>query len=277
MPCLVSPSSHLLLTSNGRLATAAVIRSFRPMPPIALVTGGAVRIGRAITIGLAKCGYDVVVNYHTSEKAARDLEATLTEQGREVLLAHGDISTQEAIEKISQSVKKRFGRLDVLVNNASSFFSTSLLDIDSEEWDYVLDSNLKASHLTVREFAPLLKESSGCVVNIADYMGLQPLVHYAHHSVAKAALMHLTRIQAMALAPKVRVNAVAPGLVLAPEGMGKSRLGSEIKATLLKRMGTVEDVVHTVLFLVQSPYMTGQTVIVDGGASVPGGLSHRNS
>ena len=246
------------------------------MSPIALVTGGAVRIGRAIVVGLAKCGYDVVVNYHTSEKAARDLEATLTEQGREVLLAHGDISEQEVIEKISQSVKKRFGRLDVLVNNASNFLSTSLLEIDSEEWDYVLGSNLRAAHLTVREFAPLLKESSGCVVNIADYMGLQPLVHYAHHSVAKAGLMHLTRIQAMAMAPEVRVNAVAPGLVLAPEGMEKSRLVSEIEATLLKRRGTSEDVVRTVLFLVQSAYVTGQTIVVDGGASVPGGLSHRS-
>ena len=139
-----------------------------------------------------------------------------------------------------------------------------------------MGSNLRAAHLTVREFAPLLKESSGCVVNIADYMGLQPLVHYAHHSVAKAGLMHLTRIQAIAMAPEVRVNAVAPGLVLAPEGMAKSRLDTEIEATLLKRKGTSEDVVNTVLFLVQSPYMTGQTIVVDGGASVPGGLSDRS-
>ena len=246
------------------------------MSPVALVTGGAVRIGRAITVGLAKCGYDVVVNYHTSEKAARDLDAMLTEQGREVLLAHGDISTQEAVEKIGRSVRERFGRLDVLVNSASSFISTPLLEIDSEEWDYVLGVNLKGPHLTVREFAPLLEESSGCIVNIADYMGLQPMLHHAHHSVAKSALMHLTRIQAMAMAPEVRVNAVAPGLVLAPEGMGEAQLGTEIEATLVKRSGTPEDVVRAVLFLVQSPYVTGQTVVVDGGATVAGGLSHRS-
>ena len=246
------------------------------MSPVAMVTGGAVRIGRAITVGLAKCGYDVVVNYHTSEKAARDLEALLTGQGREVLLAHGDISTQEAVEKIGRSVRERFGRLDVLVNSASSFLSTPLLEIDSEEWDYVLGVNLKGPHLTVREFAPLLKASSGCVVNIADHMGLKPMLRHAHHSVAKSALMHLTRIQAMAMAPEVRVNAVAPGLVLAPEGMEEAQLGTEIEATLVKRSGTPEDVVRAVLFLVQSPYVTGETVVVDGGATVAGGSSRRS-
>ena len=245
------------------------------MSPVALVTGGAVRIGRAITVGLAKCGYDVVVNYHSSEKAARDLEAMLTEQGREVLLAHGDISTQEAVEKIGRSVRERFGRLDLLVNSASTFLSTPLLEIDSEEWDYVLGVNLKGPHLTVREFAPLLEASSGCVVNIADYMGLQPMLHRAHHSVAKCGLMHLTRIQAMAMAPEVRVNAVAPGLVLAPEGMEEARLGTEIEATLVKRSGTPEDVVRAVLFLVQSPYVTGHTIVVDGGATVAGVLSRQ--
>ncbi len=247
---------------------AALIRSFLTMSPVALVTGGAVRLGRALTVGLAKCGHDVVVNYHTSENAARDLEAALTEQGHEVLLAQGDISSQEEVEKIGRAVRERFGRLDVLVNSASSFVSTPLLEIDAEEWDYVLGTNLRGPHLTVREFAPLLEASSGCVVNIADHLGLEPRVRYAHHSVAKSALMHLTRIQARALAPEVRVNAVAPGLVLAPEGMDETELGTEIEATLVKRSGTPEDVVRAVLFLVQSPNVTGHTVVVDGGASV---------
>ena len=238
------------------------------MSSVALVTGGAVRAGRAITLALANAGYDMVVNYHSSEAPARTLEAELTDQGREVLLAPGDISDTAAIVRIGQSVRERFGRLDVLVNSAATFVSTPLLEIDSEEWDRVMDVNLKGAHLMVREFAPLLRASKGSIVNVADHMGLKPSVRYAHHSVAKAGLVHLTRIQAVALAPEVRVNAVAPGLVLAPESMSEAAVEREIQSTLLRRPGTPEDMTRTVLFLVESPFMTGQTIVVDGGGTL---------
>ncbi len=238
------------------------------MSPVALVTGGAVRAGRAITVALADAGYDMVVNYHSSEEAARSLEVELTGQGREVLLAPGDVSDASAVERIGQRVRDRFGRLDVLVNSAATFISTPLLEIGSDEWDSVMGVNLKGPHLMVREFAPLLLESGGSIVNVADHMGLKPWVRYAHHSIAKAGLVHLTRIQAVALAPKVRVNAVAPGLVLAPESMSEAAVEREVQSTLLRRAGTPEDLTRTVLFLVESPFITGQTIVVDGGGTL---------
>ena len=238
------------------------------MSPVALVTGGAVRAGRAITLALADAGYDMVVNYHTSEEPARSLEVELTGQGREVLLAPGDVSDASAVERIGRAVRERFGRLDVLVNSAATFVSTPLLEIESEEWDRVMGVNLKGPHLLVSEFAPLLRSSRGSIVNVTDHMGLKPWVRYAHHSIAKAGLMHLTQIQAVALAPEVRVNAVAPGLVLAPESMSEAAVEREIESTLLQRPGTPEDVTRTVLFLVQSPFVTGQTIVVDGGGTL---------
>ena len=238
------------------------------MSPVALVTGGAVRAGRAITLALAEARYDVVVNYHSSEGPARSLEVELTGQGREVLLAPGDVSDASAVERIGRAVRERFGRLDVLVNSAATFVSTPLLEIESEEWDRVMGVNLRGPHLLVREFAPLLRSSRGAIVNVADHMGLKPLVRYAHHLIAKAGLMHLTRIQAVALAPEVRVNAVAPGLVLAPESMSEAAVEREIESTLLQRPGTPEDVTRTVLFLVESPFITGQTIVVDGGGTL---------
>lgn len=240
------------------------------MTPVALVTGGAVRIGRAITLGLAEAGYDVVVNYHSSEAPARELAVLLGERGRQALLAQGDVSDPAAVRRMGGAVRERFGSLNVLVNSAANFFATSLLDIESDEWDRVLGVNLKGPHLMVRELAPLLDESQGAVVNIADHMGLEPWVRYAHHSVSKAALVHLTRIQARALAPRVRVNAIAPGLVLAPDDVNDAQIAGEIGKTPLGRAGTPDDVVSAVLFLVRSSYITGQLIVADGGRTLGG-------
>lgn len=238
------------------------------MPSVALVTGGAVRVGRAITLGLVDAGYDVVVNYHSSEGPAREVARQVEERGREVLLIQGDVSTPQDVASIGEGIRSRFGQLDLVVNSAANFHSTSLLDIDSEEWDRVMGVNLKGPHLIVREVADLLRAARGSVVNIADHMGFETWVRYAHHSVSKAGLMHLTRIMAKALAPEVRVNAIAPGLVLAPEGLSGEELEAEIDRAALKAAGTPDDVVRTVLFLVSSPYITGQVIVVDGGRSL---------
>ncbi|GMR14241.1 MAG: 3-oxoacyl-[acyl-carrier-protein] reductase [Gemmatimonadota bacterium] len=238
------------------------------MPSVALITGGAVRVGRAITLGLVDAGYDVVVNYHSSENPARELAALAEARGRKALIVQGDVSDPGDVARIGEAVRSQCDRLELLVNSASSFHATSLLDIDSDEWDRVMEVNLKGPHLVVRECADLLRAACGAVVNIADHMGLEPWVHYAHHSVSKAALIHLTRIQAKALAPHVRVNAIVPGLVLAPEALSEEELAAEIAATALHATGSPEDVVRTVLFLASSPYITGQMIVVDGGRSL---------
>ncbi len=237
---------------------------------VALVTGGAVRVGRALSLGLAEAGYDVVVNYRSSIGPAGEVRDRVEALGRRCVLARGNLGKPGDIEMVAQAVGEEFGRLDLLVNSAAGFHSTHILETDAEEWSAILDVNTRGPHLLVRALAELLRASRGCVVNIADHMGLNPWVRYGAHSVSKAALIHLTRIQARALAPEVRVNAVAPGLVLPPEGLSHEALGKEIEATLLKRIGTPQDVVDAVLYLARADFVTGQILVVDGGGTVIG-------
>ncbi len=235
------------------------------MTRVAVVTGGAVRLGRAISLGLAEAGYDIGVNYLTSNAAATETERRITELGRNAVLLPGDVSNTDDVARIASQIESRFGRLDLLVNSASVFFKTPLLEIEAEEWDQVMAVNLKGPHLMVRACADLLRNSQGSVVNLADHMGMRAWVRYAHHSVSKAGVMHLTRIMANALAPQVRVNAVAPGLVLPPADFSAEALEAEVQATALKRGGSPDDIVRTILFLADSPFITGEVVVVDGG------------
>jgi pteridine reductase len=238
------------------------------MNPTALVTGGAIRVGRAIALGLAGADYDLVLTYRSSAGPAEEVRALVEELGRRCTLVQVDMGDPRGVSALGVKVRESHGRLDVLVNSAASFRPTSLLEIDAEEWDDVMDVNLRAPHLMVRAFADLLRESKGSVVNIADHMGMEPWVRYAHHSVSKAALIHLTRIQARALAPDVRVNAIAPGLVLPPGDMDAGALAAAIDSTVLKRAGTAEDVAEAVLYLTRAGYVNGHLLVVDGGGRV---------
>ncbi|RMH20197.1 MAG: SDR family oxidoreductase [Gemmatimonadetes bacterium] len=235
------------------------------MSRVALVTGGAVRVGRALSLGLAEAGYDLLVHYHASSGPAEQVRLEAQALGRDVDLVQADLADPAQVEHLAEHLARRFGRLDLLVNSASLFEPTALLEIGADAWDRVMAVNLRGPHLLVRACADLLRASRGCVVNISDHMALEPWVRYAHHSVSKAALIHLTRIMARALAPHVRVNAIAPGLVLAPEGLDDEALQAEIDATVLGRSGSPEDVLRTVLFLADSPYITGDLIVVDGG------------
>lgn len=238
------------------------------MNPVALVTGGAIRVGRAISLGLAEAGYDVIVHYRSSEQGAIEVRRRVEDLGRRCVIVGVDLADRASAGVVASAVRSEFGRLDLLVNAAANFHATSLLDIDAEEWDQVLNVNLRAPHLLVRELAALLREGDGAVINISDRMGLNPWVRYAHHSVSKAALIQLTKDQARALAPEVRVNVIVPGLVLAPEKMPEEALRREIDATLLRRSGTPQDVVQAVLYLASAPCVTGHALVVDGGADV---------
>ncbi len=241
-----------------------------PPPPVALVTGGAVRVGRAITLALANAGYDVVVNYRSSDGPAREVVEILDEMGRRAWTVQGDLGDPETAERLADAVRAGPGRLDLLVNSAANFFSTSLLEVDAEEWDSVHDVNLRGPHLLVRACANLLRESGGAIVNIADHMGIRPWVRYGHHSVAKAALVHLTKSQALALAPEVRVNSIAPGLVLPPDDMDDEALEREVSEIPLARQGSPDDVAEAVLFLARAPFVTGHLLVVDGGQTLRG-------
>lgn len=243
-------------------------RGMSSVHPVALVTGGAVRVGRAISLALADAGWDLVVHYRSSAGPAEEVRRRVEALGRRCVLVSGDLVHPEAVEAVAAAVREDYGRLDLLVNSAASFRSTHILDVGAREWDEVLALNLRAPHLLVRELADLLRASAGSVVNIADHMGLKPWVRYGHHSVSKAALVHLTRIQARALAPEARANAVAPGLVLPPEGLSAEALAREVDATLVKRAGTPADVADAVIYLAGARFVTGQLLVVDGGGTV---------
>ena len=231
----------------------------------ALVTGGAVRIGRAIALGLAADGYDLVVGYRSSEQSAKETAEQIEAMGRRCVLVKADLAEAAAADELAETTRERFGRLDVLVNSAASFRSIPLLDVDADEWDAVMNVNVRAPHLVVRACADLLRASHGSVVNITDLSAYQAWTQYPHHAVSKAALAHLTRVQARALAPEVRVNAIAPGAVLPPDDWPKERRDALADRAVLKRVGGPEDVVQAVRYLTEARFVTGHVLPVDGG------------
>ena len=235
------------------------------MSPVALVTGGAVRVGRAITLGLADAGWDVAVSFHASDEEAGEVARRVEDSGQRAVLVPGDVSVGGDVEGIVEGVEEAFGRLDLLVNNAALFESAELLEVDEAAWDRVLGVNLKGPFLLVREAAPLLRAARGSVVNILDLSAFRPWRLYPHHAVSKAGLLHLTRVMARSLAPEVRVNAIAPGTVLPPEDASDAEVERDRARSVLDVAGTPEDVVRTVLFLADSPFITGEVIVVDGG------------
>ncbi len=240
------------------------------MRKVALVTGGAVRVGRALSIGLAEAGYDLVVHYHRSEAAAREVARAIEALGRRVALVQADLADGSGAESVIETARTSFGRLDLLVNNAASFDQTPLLEVDEARWDRVMALNLKGPFLVVRDAAELLRASGGSVVNLLDLSAFQPWTQYPHHAVSKAGLLHLTKILARVLAPEVRVNAIAPGTVLPPDDQDEADRRQERERTPVGRLGTPDDVLRTVLFLAGSPFITGEVVVVDGGRSLSG-------
>lgn len=237
-----------------------------PQPQrVALVTGGAVRVGRAISLGLAGAGYDVMVTYHSSQREAGAVRDEVLGMGRRCEVVRADLAETDAADAIIEATRAAFGRLDLLVNSAASFDASPLLDIDAARWDSVMAVNVRAPHLLVRAGAPLLTEARGSVVNIADLAAFQPWTDRPHHAVSKAALVHLTKIQARVLGPHVRVNAIAPGSVLRPTGWSEERWLDIARRAPLGRPGSPQDVVGAILYLAGAEFVTGQVLTVDGG------------
>lgn len=240
------------------------------MEKVALITGGAIRVGRAITLGLAEAGYDVAINCLSSEAEARIVAAKVEEMGRQAIVVSGDVSEAKDVERISARIRETFGRLDLLVNNASLFQRAPLLQVEEREWDRVMAVNVKGPFLMVKANSDLLLAAGGSVVNLVDLSAFQPWTEHPHHSVSKAALLHLTRIMARALAPTVRVNAIAPGAVLLPERYSEEDRRRSAAQSLVGTLGSPDDVVRTVLFLERSPFITGEVIVVDGGRLLGG-------
>lgn len=237
---------------------------------VALVTGGAVRLGRAIVLALLSRGARVAFTYCSSETAARDLEEEATRRfgvGR-VLALRCDVSSEADVDAAFAAADARFGRLDLLVNNAAIFERTPFADSDVASWQRHLDVNLTGTFLCARRAGDrMLAQGEGVIVNIGCPSGLRPWAGYIAYSVSKAGVLSLTQALAKALAPAVRVNAILPGPVLPPEADDAEQRRRSLERTLLRREGSPDDVVRAVLFAWDSDYTTGALIPVDGGRS----------
>lgn len=239
--------------------------------PAALVTGGARRIGAEIVRGLHAAGWRVVLHYHRSATEAESLAAALNALRTDSVLAlQADLDDPAALAALVETAARRWGRLDGLVNNASSFYPTPLGNITETDWTHLLGSNLKAPLFLAQAAAPHLRRRGGAIVNLIDVYAERPLKGYPVYSVAKAGLAALTRSLAVEFAPEVRVNGVSPGAILWPEQQDDGPQPADILAKVpLARPGTPGDITRTVRFLLEeAPYVTGQILAVDGGRSV---------
>jgi pteridine reductase len=232
----------------------------------ALVTGGAVRVGRAIVEGLSRAGARVVVHYHGSAEAADELVDSIRARGGEAVALRADLSVHAEVETLAEEAFAAFGGVDILVNNASVFPSEGLDSVDEELWDHTHAVNLKAPFfLTQRLGARMKAGGEGVVVNLADLAGIQAWNGYAAHAVSKAGLIHLTRVAARALGPEVRVVGIAPGTVLPPEDLSEEEVHRLAERAPLRRIGSPADVVDAVLYLVRASFVTGEVLALDGG------------
>ncbi len=240
---------------------------------VVLITAGAKRVGAAICRKLHLRGASLMVHYRSSLEEAQGLETELNQiRPGSVALVQADLLDISQIPRLISQTIQKFGKLDALINNASSFFATPVGAVTEAGWDDLIGSNLKAPLFLSQEAAPHLKNQLGCIVNIVDIHADRPLKNYVIYSSAKAGLSSLTRSLALELAPEIRVNGVSPGPILWPENDEWKDLSvrqSIISKTLLKRMGEPDDIARTVLFLIaDAPYITGQIIAVDGGRSV---------
>ena len=239
--------------------------------PVALVTGAGRRVGARIARELHAAGMSVAVHCHRSrEDAERLREAFEAARPGSATVVAADLLEAGAAEAVVAAAEERWGRLDVLVNNASSFYPTPIGEVTEAEWRDLVGSNLAAPFFLAQAAAPLLRAARGCIVNIADVYGHRPLAGHPVYSAAKAGLVMLTRSLALELGPEVRVNSISPGAVLWPENEDPERRRI-IDTIALKRSGDPGDIARAALFLVRdAPYVTGQDLAVDGGRLIAG-------
>lgn len=240
--------------------------------PVVLVTGAAQRIGAVIARHLHGAGYRVVLHYHQSHAAAQALCTELnTTRAQSAIALPANFNDVSAVHVLAKQAVDAWGRLDALINNASTFYPTPLGEVTAAQWDELFASNARAPFFLSQALVPALAAQQGAIVNIADIYAQTPLQQHAVYCMAKAANKMLTLSLARELAPAVRVNGIAPGAILWPEQGGAQNEAAQMQLLQqipLRRMGTPEDIARTVLFLLRdAPYITGQVLAVDGGRS----------
>jgi pteridine reductase len=233
---------------------------------VALVTGAGRRLGRAFAAALAARGAAVALHYHDSHDGAESLRADIVAGGGRACVLQADLSDVAAAQALPSRVVGALGQLDVLVNSAAVMHHVSFADTTPALFDDVINLNLRSVFFLAQAAAPELRRRGGKIVNIADLSGLEPWTGYAALSVSKAGVVMLTRLLARSLAPDVTVNAIAPGAVLVPEEYDEAERARLVRTTPLRRLGTANDAVQALLYLVErADFVTGEVLVVDGG------------
>ncbi len=235
-----------------------------------IITGAAVRLGRAMALELAESGAHLFCHYHSSHRQAHSLEQELRDKGCETHFYQADLSDRAQIKKMAEQAHHRMGQIDVLINNAAVFYKTPLGQVTEADWDYFMNLNLKAPFFLAQEVSRfMLKQGSGKIVNIADAGAVRMFPGYLPYSISKAGVVALTTGLAKALAPNIQVNCVNPGPVLLPEELSEDERSFALEQTLLNREGRPEDIARTVRFILEgTDYMTGAVIPVDGGRQI---------
>ena len=235
---------------------------------IALVTGAAHRVGRAIAVGLGARGMRVVVHYRSSEAEANETARLVRAAGGAAAVVAGDLAQPGIPERVVFAAAAAFGGLDVLVNSAAVMERTPVGEVTEAQWDAMFAVNLRAPFFAAQAAARAMGERGGAIVNLADLAALETWTGYVPHGISKAGVVQMTRALAHALAPRVRVNAVAPGVVLLPTGWDEAAAERLRHTTPLQRLGSPADVVQAVLYLLEADFVTGEVLVVDGGRHV---------
>ena len=237
---------------------------------VVLVTGGAVRLGRAICLELAEAGAKIFCHYHSSGNAALSLKQKISANGGSIHIFKCDLSEAKAPQNIINEVIRVFGRIDVLINNAAVFYKTPLGSVTEKDWDAFTNLNLKSAFFIAQESGRhMLKQKTGKIINISDAAAVSPFPAFIPYSISKAGIIAMTIGLAKALAPHIQVNCINPGTVMLPENMSEEDKSYALDQTLLKREGCAEDVAKSVRFLLEgSDYITGAILPVDGGRQI---------
>ncbi|MCA9925177.1 MAG: SDR family oxidoreductase [Anaerolineales bacterium] len=236
---------------------------------IALITGAAVRVGRVTALTLAEHGVNIAFTYLDDDEPWRQTLAEIEAKGVRAMALPLDVRQPEQPKAVVERVVREYGRIDILINNASVWLSSPFLDLSYEAWQAALDVNLTGPFLCAQAAAPhMLRQQSGLIINITDLSAFQTWPNYAHHAASKAGLVALTKVLAAELAPYVRVNGIAPGTVLLPPNASESKVRWAKENSLLKRIGSPEDVARTIVFLAEMDFATGAIYFMDGGRAL---------
>ena len=234
---------------------------------VVLVTGGARRIGQAVALTLAKRGAHIVFSYRTSSQDAQAAVKAIQQHQVQALAVRADLTKAADVRALITRVRQRFGRLDVLVNSAANFIRAPFETLSERDWDLTLNTNLKGPFLCALYASQLMRRhGGGKIINFADWAGIRPYRDYLPYCVSKAGIIGLTKALAKELAPRIQVNAIAPGPILPPPEMSAAARARVAQRVPLKRWGSPQDIANTVLFLIEgTDFMTGSVVFVDGG------------